>query len=106
MSLLSDEEIKAINAYPWGKSVDYARAVESAVLDKLESYADSNIDALFRPIPADDVVRQRDELLAALKEARGAIIRAIVIVEEELEMSGGWELVSKAIAKIDEVLKK
>ena len=33
--ILTDEEIKAIDAYPWGKSVDYARAIEAAVLAKL-----------------------------------------------------------------------
>lgn len=36
MKLLTDNEIDSLPSYPWGQRQDYARAVEEAVLAKLQ----------------------------------------------------------------------
>lgn len=33
--ILTDEEIMRIPSFPWGKSTDYARAVEARIMEKL-----------------------------------------------------------------------
>ena len=33
--ILTDEEIMSIPSFPWGKSTDYARAVEARIMEKL-----------------------------------------------------------------------
>ena len=92
MSLLSDEEIMVINqTAEFDSAIGYARKIESAILDKLKAQepvayvvnaevrwntdkAPSFAALYFNPIPADDVVRQRDELLAALQYLVEAIL--------------------------------
>lgn len=93
MNILTDEEIKAID--PDGLAEGFARSIEAAVLEKLKqqepttfefqardgkwcSFIDQRhyentvadgswpIRALYAaPVPAEDVVKQRDDLLAA-----------------------------------------